>query len=219
MIKHIKQGDEFLCIKDVYMIFDDDEQDDEPVYIEGKTYKCEFDGCITDETGDDGHSWTIDSEVDEYFVPANDSDEKEPKEEKAYVTDDTEMFVEDAIVPFDVAKELKQFLRLSIRNCKCVGTYDTNGKLFGDLTTEQFPAPTIYNAIAYMRGLYGIDVVIMPIDTSTAYMGGEKYYFKLYRGGRSLITNAKTSDVTYEKTAENGIREAINYIKTRMLGK
>ena len=206
MIEHVKIGDKFLCIKDVYMINENDVEDDEPAYIQGEVYVSEYDGNITDEQGDKIHGWPLDGEINEYFVPYI-----EKKEEKAYATFDEEPMVKDAAVPFDLAKDLKYVCHLSNRNCECMGTYDTNGRLYGDYTTEQFPCPTIYNANSFLRVNYGIEVIVIPIDTTTtAYMGGEKYYFKVYHGGKVISLDVeKPGARTYEEAMENGLRYTI----------
>jgi hypothetical protein len=177
-------------------------------YIKGKVYFSESDACITDEDGDKFHVWKPNNdEVDRFFTPYH--------EEKAYATFDEEPMVKDVPVPFDIAKDLKIICHLSINNCECMGTYDTHGYLNGDYTTEQFPCPTIYNACAFIRAISGIDIVAFPIDSCGSYMGGEKYRFNIYRGGKNmpLDTDIITSP-TYEKAIENGLRYTIKkYIK------
>lgn len=96
-----------------------------------------------------------------------------------------------------------------------MGTYDTNGCLYGDYTTEQIPCPTIYNAAAFIRLNFGMDVIAIPVDASTVYMGGEKYYFKVYRGGKVISLDVEEPGaVTYEKAIEKGLRYAIKKVET-----
>lgn len=47
----IKKGDWFKCIKDVVM------SDGDVEYINGEYYKSEFNGCITNKSGNHHHSW------------------------------------------------------------------------------------------------------------------------------------------------------------------
>ena len=50
----IKKGRKYKCIRTVYM----SNHKDDIRYIEGKIYKSEIEGCITDETGLKDHIWT-----------------------------------------------------------------------------------------------------------------------------------------------------------------
>ena len=50
----MKKGEKYKCIESVVM-----EHENEFAYIEGKTYPCEQDGCITDEQGDKEHIWDL----------------------------------------------------------------------------------------------------------------------------------------------------------------
>ena len=121
-----------------------------------------------------------------------------------------EPMVKDVPIPFDIAKDLKIICHLSINNCKCMGTYDTHGHLNGDYPTEQFPCPTIYNACAFIRAIYGIDIVALPIGSCSLYMGGEKYRFKIYLDGRDMPLDPDVIDAsTYEGAIENGLRYTI----------
>lgn len=57
----MKKGEKYKCIKTVVM------SDGRAAYIEGKTYPCEFDGCLEDENGDDRPTWAVTS-WHEHFV-------------------------------------------------------------------------------------------------------------------------------------------------------
>ncbi len=61
----MKKGEKYKCIKTVLM-----EDNDEIAYLEGKTYPCEQDDCITDEQGDKEHDWLVDY-WQEYFILEN----------------------------------------------------------------------------------------------------------------------------------------------------
>ena len=50
----VKKGRKYKCIRTVYM----SNYKDDIRYIEGKIYKSEIEGCITDETGLKDHIWT-----------------------------------------------------------------------------------------------------------------------------------------------------------------
>ena len=49
----IKTGRRYRCIRTVYM----GKNPDDIRYIEGKVYKSEYEGAITDETGEKKHYW------------------------------------------------------------------------------------------------------------------------------------------------------------------
>lgn len=59
---NIKKGQKFLCKETVVM-----NHTGEMVYIKGKTYPSEQDGCITNEVGYIGHSWDWDTDFDRHF--------------------------------------------------------------------------------------------------------------------------------------------------------
>lgn len=58
----IKKGDIFQCIKDVVM------NDGVIDYKKGSFYTSDCDGCITDEQYTEGHYWTGDDDLSEYFI-------------------------------------------------------------------------------------------------------------------------------------------------------
>ena len=60
----IFKGDKFRCTKDVWM-----EDLNKPLYRLGVVYRSLFDGCITDDEGNDDHKWTQ-SRI-EYFKPVD----------------------------------------------------------------------------------------------------------------------------------------------------
>lgn len=51
----MKKGEKYKCIETLVM----DDPDGTIAYIEGKTYLCEQDGCITDEQGIKKHVWDL----------------------------------------------------------------------------------------------------------------------------------------------------------------
>lgn len=55
----VKLGRYYRCIRTVYMC----NHKDDIRYIEGKIYKSEIEGCITDETGLKDHIWTEGSKI------------------------------------------------------------------------------------------------------------------------------------------------------------
>ena len=55
----VKKGRKYKCIRTVYM----NNLKDNIRYIEGKIYKSEIEGCITDETGLKDHIWTGGSKI------------------------------------------------------------------------------------------------------------------------------------------------------------
>jgi hypothetical protein len=61
----VKKGRKYRCIRTVYM--NGDRKLDDLRYIEGKIYKSEIEGCITDETGEKSHIWTGWTEADKIF--------------------------------------------------------------------------------------------------------------------------------------------------------
>ena len=62
----MRKGEKHKCIKTVVMT-----DNDRIVYIEGKTYRCEHDGCLTDESGDAWHDWGV-SYANEFFEKISD---------------------------------------------------------------------------------------------------------------------------------------------------
>jgi len=48
----MKKGEKYECIKTVVM------EEGDIDYVKGNIYLCEEDGCLTDEDGDTGHSWS-----------------------------------------------------------------------------------------------------------------------------------------------------------------
>ena len=63
----MKKGEKYKCIKTVVM-----EDTGDIDYIEGKTYPCEEDNCLTDEQGDVMHDWNV-VYWSNYFVLVGDS--------------------------------------------------------------------------------------------------------------------------------------------------
>lgn len=49
----MKKGEKYKCIKTVVMT------DRSIAYIEGKTYPCEEDNCLTNEQGEETHDWRV----------------------------------------------------------------------------------------------------------------------------------------------------------------
>lgn len=132
------------------------------------------------------------------------------------ITDDTEMLVTDDIIPFETAKKLDESkCYLTIRNCQCVGTYDTNGRLYGDFTTKQYPCPTVWNTIKFFRKLFGIDVIIGMVNHSTVYMDGGRYWFKVFHNGRWKSIDA---DKAYREPEEAAIA-GIDWVLDNLLKK
>ena len=58
----IKKGQKFLCKETAVM-----NHTGEMVYIKGKTYTSELDGCLTNEDGSFGHSWDWDTDFCRHF--------------------------------------------------------------------------------------------------------------------------------------------------------
>lgn len=63
---HIIEKDQiYLCTRDF-------EEDGQKLYIEGKIYKSERDGCLTDEIGNKNHFWpAAEDRAHKYFRPAS----------------------------------------------------------------------------------------------------------------------------------------------------
>ena len=60
----VKKGRKYKCIRTVYM----SNHKDDIRYIEGKIYKSEQDGAITDETGEKDHFWLSKLKFHLHFV-------------------------------------------------------------------------------------------------------------------------------------------------------
>lgn len=68
--------------------------------------------------------------------------------------------------------------------------------------------PRISQVLDWLRNEKNIDVVIYPIDTSTIFMGGEKYILSIYNNGkRDMRIHLKSDDkfVKWEDAAVAGI--------------
>ena len=64
----VKLGRCYRCIRTVYM---KGGNPNDLRYIEGKIYKSEREGCITDETGEKYHIWTGDHGEDTFVLVSN----------------------------------------------------------------------------------------------------------------------------------------------------
>lgn len=65
----IKKGDKFICIKTVIMDECHLNGEDDIAYIQGKIYKSDIGGAITDEDGDKRHTWIdYQDEFTKYFI-------------------------------------------------------------------------------------------------------------------------------------------------------
>ena len=65
----VKKGRKYKCIRTVYM--DNNPKLGDLRYIEGKIYKSEIEGCITDETGEKYHIWTGYHGEDTFVLASN----------------------------------------------------------------------------------------------------------------------------------------------------
>ena len=88
-------------------------------------------------------------------------------------------------------------------------TYDGKG------TYHHSVEPQIYQVLDWLRTERDIDIVIYPIDSSTVYMGGEKYILSVYRDGRredKILHNNidKYAYVKWEDAAVAGIKYVID---------
>ena len=62
----VRKGRQYKCIKTVYL--NGNPKLGDLRYIEGKIYKSEIEGCITDETGLKEHIWTDSISFEETFT-------------------------------------------------------------------------------------------------------------------------------------------------------
>lgn len=62
----IKKGDTYKCIKTVKM-----SGDGRVMYVAGKIYTSEQDGCLTDENGIIEHYWLEEDSFEKHFIPYN----------------------------------------------------------------------------------------------------------------------------------------------------
>ena len=73
--------------------------------------------------------------------------------------------------------------------------------------------PQIYQVLDWLRIEKNIDIVVIPIDGSTIYMGGEKYLFLIYKDGQrnfNTIRGNYTKCVKWEDAAVAGIEYVID---------
>ena len=96
-----EKGKWYKCIRTVEM-----KDDGEIVYIEGKTYPSEINGCITDEDGDKNHYWDVDCDTEVYFAPIDKTDyEKVLKKSKDDIDDKISKRKEYNLKCLDVIKQ------------------------------------------------------------------------------------------------------------------
>ena len=92
-------------------------------------------------------------------------------------------------------------------------TFDLPIRYDGKGTYYHSVEPRISQALDWLRTEKNIDIVVMPIDGSTIYMGGEKYLFLVYNDGQrdfNTIRGNYTKYVKWEDAAVAGIEYVID---------
>ena len=86
-------------------------------------------------------------------------------------------------------------------------TYDGKG------TYHHSVEPQIYQVLDWLRIEKNIDIVVMPIDGCTVYMGGEKYILSVYNCGRRDVRihiDGNNVFVKWEDAAVAGIEYVLD---------
>lgn len=110
---------------------------------------------------------------------------------------------------------MNKFLCMSITNrLKEKGfTFDLPIRYDGKGTYYHSVEPRISQVLDWLRTEKNIDIVVMPIDGCTIYMGGEKYLFLIYKDGQrdfNTIRGNYTKYVKWEDAAVAGIEYVID---------
>lgn len=92
-------------------------------------------------------------------------------------------------------------------------TFDLPIRYDGKGTYYHSVEPRISQVLDWLRTEKNIDIVVIPIDGSTVYMGGEKYLFLIYKDCQrdfNTIRNNHTQHVKWEDAAVAGIEYVIS---------
>ena len=109
---------------------------------------------------------------------------------------------------------MNKFLCMSITNrLKEKGfTFDLPIRYDGKGTYYHSVEPRISQVLDWLRTEKNIDIVVIPIDRNSVYMGGEKYLFLIYKDGQrdfNTIRGNYTKYVKWEDAAVAGIEYVI----------
>ena len=86
-------------------------------------------------------------------------------------------------------------------------TYDGNGTYYHSVE------PRISQVLDWLRTENNIDIVIYPVDSSTVFMGGEKYILSVYNCGKrdyKIHTDGNDKFVKWEDAAVAGIEYVLD---------
>ena len=72
---------------------------------------------------------------------------------------------------------------------------------------------TLYEAQKWLREEKGFDIVVKPLDKTTLFMGGEKYFWMVYLNHERVSGLNVPCTITYEESLSEGIKEAVKILK------
>ena len=71
----------------------------------------------------------------------------------------------------------------------------------------------LYDAQKWLREEKGFDIVIMPVDKCTTFIGGERYFSMLYRNQERVSSLDVPCTITFEESFLARIKEAVKLLK------
>ena len=73
----------------------------------------------------------------------------------------------------------------------------------------------LYDAQKWLREEKGFDIVVKPLDKTTLFMGGEKYFWMVYLNHERVSGLNVPCTITYEESLFEGIKEAVKILKEK----
>ena len=73
----------------------------------------------------------------------------------------------------------------------------------------------LYSAQKWLREEKGFDIVVKPLDKTTLFMGGEKYFWMVYLNHERVSGLNVPCTITYEESLSEGIKEAVKILKEK----
>ena len=113
---------------------------------------------------------------------------------------------------------MNKFLCMSITNrLKEKGfTFDLPVTYDGKGTYYHSVEPRISQVLDWLRTEKDIDIVIYPVDTSTVFMGGEKYILSIYNYGKRDVRIHNDGDYIFVKWEDAAVA-GIEYVLDKLL--
>ena len=73
----------------------------------------------------------------------------------------------------------------------------------------------LYEAQKWLREEKGFDIVVKPLDKTTLFMGGEKYFWMVYLNHERVSGLNVPCTITYEEALSEGVRQAVKILKEK----